>query len=96
MTESLYSQAINFVYYSNDTELAAVSVEVAKSNPSVFLRAIQAVKQLQTHSTVDQTIEMLIKDFKPIDAIKLHRKTYNSSLCEAKNVVDAIRDRLGV
>lgn len=56
----------------------------SKSNSHIVAPNIEAA----------QKIFDLIKAGQFINAIKLHRRTYNTSLLDAKNACDVIKDRL--
>lgn len=94
MTESLYAKAIDLVYYAEENMLAAVAVEVAKSNPSVFLKGYDNAKRTQAKSVTEQTIYNYVVANEYVKAVKLHRETYGSSLMEAKREIDSIRDEV--
>jgi ribosomal protein L7/L12 len=94
MTKSLYAKAIDLVYYAEESLLAAVAVEVAKTNPSVFLKGYDNAKRTEVRATAEQTIRGLVINGEHIKAIKLHREIYGTSLGESKQVIDQIRDEL--
>ena len=94
MSESLYAQATRIVYYSNMEQLAAIAVEVAATNPSVFLRGHKATKRSEAIQTLEERMAELIAAGESIKAIKLHREITGSTLGDSKRVADAIRDRL--
>jgi ribosomal protein L7/L12 len=94
MSESLYAQAINAVYYCNKERLAAIAVEVAKTNPSIFLRGHEATRRLDEIQDLEERMADLIANGEPIKAIKLHREMTGSTLADSKAVVDRLRARL--
>lgn len=94
MSESHYSKAINLVYYSNKERLAAIAVEVARTNPSVFVRGYEATKRLDQMQNLEERMADLITSGEPIKALKLHREMTGSTLAEAKRIVDNLRDQL--
>ena len=96
MTESLYAKAINLVYYAEEEVLAAVAVEVAKSNPSVFLKGYDNARRTHNKSLAEQTIYNLVATGEYVKAIKMHRETHGTTLGEAKTEIDSIREELNL
>lgn len=81
-----YVQAIDNLMKMSESDLANVAVCLAKRNPEMFNSLVSSP------FPCDQRIVDWVIAGSTLQAIKLHRKLYNTSLCEAKKAVDVIKE----
>lgn len=69
-------------------DVRAVVVEIAKTNPAVFCRAVESVSEEVSSAKWRREIENFLRDGKKIHAIKLYRQVTGEGLKDAKGAID--------
>ena len=87
-----YAQTIDIIT-SNTLEYKKIVQEIAKTSPSVFVKAFQKVYPNIERDDLEY-IELLKQGLK-IQAIKLRREKTGEGLREAKSYIDQLQYRLG-
>lgn len=83
-----YKHAITYITGITDSEAMQVCIAIAKSNPSVFNSACEAVGVGASAMNVEA--KSLMNAGKKIDAIKLVRNMTGMGLKEAKEYVESL------
>lgn len=91
-----YAEAM-YIFYEPRSNWAEIALEIAKRNPSVFVRAVEAIGQQEKAADRPWKYEFqsLVSgdgDIKSmVAAIKLYREKTGAGLKEAKNAYDKAR-----
>ena len=95
MAVNWYARALDVLAQDcNDCDSDQIVLEIAKRNPSVLVRAIEAICQRErgeSHPWWEEFGE-LVRQGQMVKAIKLHREKTGSTLKEAKEAHDNERE----
>lgn len=84
---NLYAEVIDIL--TEDLDWKSVCVEIAKSNPSVLIKATDKVKR-------DRGFDKeLIRGLSKVGAIKLYRSHTGKGLRESKIAIESMKEELG-
>ena len=78
----------------NDCDSDKIVLEIAKRNPSVLVKAIEAIRQREREESAPWRKEFseLVRQGQMVRAVKLHREKTGSTLKEAKKAHDDERE----
>jgi len=86
-----YGHSIDALMVEQDWK--TICIDIAKRSPETFLRAVTHVTsppQRRYSADLDRLFLEHIHNGRKVDAIKMHRTIFNSSLKEAKDYVDSL------
>ena len=88
MAVNWYARAIDLL--AQEYDRAEVILEIAKRNPSVLVRAVEAIYQRRREESAPWRKEFgaLVRQGQMVSAVKLHREKTGSTLKEAKEAHD--------
>ena len=91
MAVNWYARAIEVLAQDcNDCDSDKIVLEIAKRNPSVLVKAIEAICQREREESAPWRKEFseLVRQGQMVRAVKLHREKSGSTLKEAKKAHD--------
>ena len=91
MAVNWYARAIDVLAQDcNDCDSDQIVLEIAKRNPSVLVRAIEAICQREREESEPRWEKFgeLVRQGQMVRAVKLHREKTGSTLKEAKEAHD--------
>ena len=91
MAVNWYARALDVLAQDcNDCDSDQIVLEIAKRNPSVLVKAIEAICQREREESEPWRKEFseLVRQGQMVRAVKLHREKTGSSLKEAKEAHD--------
>ena len=91
MAVNWYARALDVLAQDcNDCDSDKIVLEIAKRNPSVLVKAVEAICQREREESAPWRKEFseLVRQGKMVRAVKLHRKKTGSTLKEAKEAHD--------
>ena len=95
MAVNWYARALDVLAQDcNDCDSDKVVLEIAKRNPSVLVRAVEAIGRRKREESAPWRKEFreLVRQGQMLRAIKLHREKTGSTLKEAKEAHDDERE----
>ena len=95
MAVNWYARALDVLAQDcNDCDSDKIVLEIAKRNPSVLVKAIEAICQREREESAPWRKEFseLVRQGQGVKAIKLHREKTGSTLKEAKEAHDKERE----
>ena len=97
MAVNWYARALDVLAQDcNDCDSDKIVLEIAKRNPSVLVRAIEAIhrREIAEGAPWRQEFSELVRNGQMVSAVKLHREKTGSMLKDAKKAHDDERARL--
>ena len=97
MAVNWYARALDVLAQDcNDCDSDKIVLEIAKRNPSVLVRAIEAIDKRKREASEPwrQEFSELVRNGQMVSAVKLHREKTGSMLKDAKKAHDDERARL--
>ena len=95
MAVNWYARALDVLAQDcNDCDSDKIVLEIAKRNPSVLVRAVEAIYQRKREESAPWRKEFseLVRQGQMVRAVKLHREKTGSGVKEAKEAHDGERE----